>query len=171
MFIMRIFVFIIRLTAKNYRAIMYIRIGCINMNKKGFTLIEMITVVFILSVIMTLATYSLARYLKQGRDKSFKVLVNSLEDATLEAYASCVANPTGSNFCLTHDIPSNGQSATINLSELVDENFIEKVKNPWNTSENCSSSSYVKVTRNSSDNISFTYKTCLICGTHKSSGC
>ena len=49
------------------------------MNKKGFTLIELIGVIALLSIIVSLATYSLTKYLIQGREKSFKILVNTLE--------------------------------------------------------------------------------------------
>lgn len=142
------------------------------MNRKGFTLIELIAVIALLAMVLILATFSLSSYLMRGREKSFDIIVNSFEDGVLEAYTSCVANPTGSNFCTNHDIPTYGQSDTIRLSEIVNEGFIEKIKNPWNTSEKCDvDNSYVTVTRDDANNISFTYKTCLICGTHRSEGC
>ena len=142
------------------------------MNRKGFTLIELIAVIVLLSIVLILATFALNGYLIQGRDKSFKILVNSLEDGTLEAYTSCLSNPTISDFCLNHELPTNGQSDTIYLYELVDEGYVEKVKSPWKSSDICDDhSSYVRVTRNDENSISFTYKTCLICGTHQSEGC
>jgi len=142
------------------------------MNKKGFTLIELIAVIVLLSLLLMLATFSLSGYLISGKEKSFDILINSFEDGVLEAYTSCIANPTSSNFCLNHDVPSYEGSDTIRLYELVNEEFVEKMKNPWKTSELCdSSNSYVTVTRNDANNISFDYKTCLICGTHSSEGC
>ncbi len=142
------------------------------MNKKGFTLIELIGVIVLLSIITSIATVSLNNYLKQGREKSFKILQNSMEDATLEAFTSCLANPNSSDFCRVHNIPEIlGAGERITLKELLDNDFIEDVKNPWKTSEKCSEDSYVIATRNSDDSISFDYKTCLICGTHQTDGC
>lgn len=141
------------------------------MNNKGFTLIELISTIAILAIIVTLATFSLSGHLKSGREKAFDILVNSFEDGVLEAFTSCISNPTGSNFCQNHSIPVFGGKDKVYLNELETEEFVEKMKNPWNTSERCDSSSYIVVTRDSKDNISFSYDTCLICGTHRSEGC
>ena len=141
------------------------------MNNKGFTLIELISTIAILAIIVTLATFSLSGHLKSGREKAFDILVNSFEDGVLEAFTSCISNPTGSDFCQNHSIPEFDKSDKVYLNELETEEFVEKMKNPWNTSERCDSSSYIVVTRDSKDNISFSYDTCLICGTHRSEGC
>jgi len=150
---------------------MNMKIGCVYMDKKGFTLIELIATIVLLSLVLIFATYSLSNYLKQGREKSFKLLVNSFEDSVLEAYTSCISDPNSSEFCKNHEIPDYAETDTIKLSELVDEYFIENVKNPWNTNETCDLDSYVTVYRNSIDNISFYYYTCLKCGTHESYWC
>lgn len=142
------------------------------MNKKGFTLIELIGVIVLLSIVVSIATYSINRYLIQGREKSIEILANSMEDAVLEAYTSCLAKPNSSNFCTKHPMIENvGSHEKIYLKELENEYFIEKVKNPWKTSDRCSELSYVIVTRNDANNISFDYITCLKCGTHESEGC
>ncbi len=141
------------------------------MNKKGFTLIELIGVIVLLSIVASIATYSLNRYLIQGREKSFELLVNSIEDSVLEAYTSCLANPKSSSFCTNHPIPETVDSTDkIYLSELVEGYFIENVKNPWKTSEDCSGNSFVIVKRNDTNSISFDYETCLKCGNHQT-GC
>ena len=141
------------------------------MNKKGFSLIELISVIVILGFILTLAVFSLQKFLIQGRDKSFKVITNTFEDGVLEAYTSCIANPTSSNFCIKHEVPEFNEPETITLGELEDEEFVEIIKSPWDTKEKCDRKSYVTVTRDNKDNISFSYKTCLICGEHRSEGC
>lgn len=142
------------------------------MNKKGFTLIELIGVIVLLSLITTIATVSLNNYLKQGRERTFKILVNSFEDAVLEAYTSCLAHPRSSKFCREHEIPDTKMaSELITLGELLDNGFIEPIKNPWNTSELCNRNSYIIAFRNDENNISFEYKTCLRCGTHTTDAC
>ena len=142
------------------------------MDNKGYTLIELISVIALLSIVLILGVYSVTNFLIDSKDKSFNILVNSFEDGVLEAYTSCLSNPTIASFCTNHDMPSNGNSDTIYLRELINEEFVEKFKNPWNTSEECDvNTSYVRVTRNNANSISFTYKTCLKCGNHQSKGC
>lgn len=142
------------------------------MNKKGFTLIELIGVIVLLALITSIATITLNNYLIRGRAKTFQILQNSLEDAVLEAYTSCLANPDSSDFCRVHKIPEiSGAGERVTLKELLDDGFIEDVKNPWKTSEQCSEDSYIIAMRNSDDSISFDYETCLICGTHQTDAC
>ena len=106
------------------------------MNKKGFTLIELIGVIVLLALITSIATVALNNYLKQGRERSFKILQNSIEDAVLDAYTACLANDGSSDFCRVHSIPEiSGAGERVTLKELLDNGFIEDVKNPWKTSE------------------------------------
>ena len=158
-------------------------------NKKGFTLIEVIAVIVILSIILMIGVYALNGHLIKGRNKSFDLLVNSLEDSVASAFASCESEPNSSDFCTNHPLPDANGTDTITLEELVNENFIEPVKNPWKKSEACDPSSTVIVTRKpveikhkKSDGsyeilgyddtvIDFEYKTCLKCGDHESDGC
>ncbi len=142
------------------------------MNKKGFTLIELIGVILLLAIVTSIGTVTLNSYLKSGREKSFKILVNSFEDAVLEAYTTCLADQNSSDFCTNNIIPDiAGEKRIVKLNDLIDNYFIEEVKNPWKTSEKCSGDSYVEATRDDTDSMSFSYKTCLICGTHQSEGC
>ena len=149
------------------------------MNKKGYTLIELIAVIVLLAVIMGIATFSLSKYLVKGRSDSFDLLINTFEDSVREAYATCVVDPDGSEFCKNHEIPDHGQSSgVITLQELEDEYFIKPLKNPWNNKEKCDPDSAiiaisdaVDSNKGSKDNISLTYVTCLKCGTHESEGC
>ena len=141
------------------------------MNKKGFTLIEMIATIALLALVATLATYSLSTHLRRGREKSFDVLVNTFEDGILEAYTSCIADPTSSEFCQEYDIPQVGERVRITLGTLEYYGFVEKFKNPWRSSEECDPRSDVIAIRDSEDAISFEYRTCLVCGNHRSEGC
>ena len=143
------------------------------MNKKGFTLIEMISAVALLALVVVLATFSLSRYLMQGKEKAFNILANSFEDGVLEAFTSCLVNPESSDFCKTHQVPEIGERQWIYLSELTKEKeeFVEKFKNPWNTKEECNPESYVIAIRENTASLSFKYITCLKCGDHETPGC
>lgn len=141
------------------------------LNRKGFTLIELISVIVILSLVLLLATFALTAYLHQGRDKSFDVAVNSFEDAVLEAYTDCNRDRNSSSFCLTNEIPDYNQEKTVYLKDLISSYYIDPIKNPYNTKEKCDGESYVVVTNTDKTGISLEYQTCLICGEHRSDGC
>lgn len=140
------------------------------MNKKGFTLIELIAVVALLAIVMVIGVYAITSYMTRSREKSFVVLTNSFEDSVATLITDCIADPNASELCSRITIPSNGgEYIYITLAPLIDYGYIENMKNPWNTSEKCRDNSYVIATRTSDDNIAFDYQVCLQCGTHQSS--
>ena len=56
---------------------------------------------------------------------------------------------------------------------LINEDYLENMKDPTNESFNCNNDSYVIVTRK--DNVGFNmdleYRVCLVCSKYKSSSC
>ena len=153
------------------------------MNKKGFTLIEMLAVIIILGIILSFSSYSFYKYITSSSKKSFDIAVKSFKDATEAAYADCNANFSLNTFCSNHSIPEVGSTDTIYLSELVDNQYIDKIKNPYDTSTFCSeTSSYIIVSTHSKDithngeivgteNNDITYKVCLVCDNNRSEDC
>ena len=142
------------------------------MNKKGFTLIELLSVIVLLAIILVFAVFSYTRYLKLSKDKILKVDINTIEDAALTALTDCEKNPTG-EFCTKYPIPDGGSSITILYSDLINNDYVENFKNPYNKDEYCDANSYVVVTRKVTNtltgsvddsDLSFTYNTCLRCG-------
>lgn len=152
------------------------------MGKRGFTLVEMLAAIILLAILMGFATVSYSKALKRGREKSFDIAVNSFSDAVISAYTDCSANLSDNSFCTNHSLPNVGSTDTIYLSELVRYQYIEQVKNPYNTNQNCDDNSYVKVTRKNvnvknnnnsldTEDIDIDLVTCLICGDKRSGGC
>ena len=158
------------------------------MNKKAFTLIELLAVIVILSIIMILATIAINRYLFQSKNKSFDILVDTFEDGALQGYTECLINGSNTsikNYCDNHKLTGN---EVIVLKDLIDYGFVESFKNPYNTDETCDLTlSTITITANTSVttnyrktklydylldiNPNYTYKTCLICGDKVSEGC
>ena len=135
------------------------------MNKKGFTLVELLGVIVVLAILLTLVVFAYSRYLSASRDKLFRVAVNSFEDSTLEAITDCT-NGTHNSFCTNHSIPEMGESITVTLAELEANNYIERIKNPYDKGGDPCTGTIVATRETTADksNISFTYKTCLVCG-------
>lgn len=144
------------------------------MKKKGFTLIELLAVIVLLGIILVIATLSYNNYLIKSKEKSFMLAENSFHDALLDAYSYCETNYISGELCTKLKNISNKEEV-VTLNELINENHIEDIKNPYNTSEFCDTGSYIKISSKTNINISghdeLTTKVCLICGDKMSEGC
>jgi len=144
------------------------------MNKKGLTIIELLAVIVVLGILMTMAATSYTGYLKRSRDESFKLAENSFRDTVEEAYIDCNANLNRNNFCVNHKLPTGSNVDKVYLNELINSNYIDRIKNPYQTDEYCDvDNSFVEVKLISSNNgvSEYSYKVCLKCGNKYSEGC
>lgn len=147
------------------------------MNKKGFTLVELLGVIILLGILTTIAVVGYTNYLSNSKRKAFTIEEENFISATRSAYADCISNKTNNDFCSNH--PSLETKYTyqfVYLKELIDDNYIRVIKNPYNVEQSCDSEkSYVYVGSrndiNSSVNSDVVYKACLICGNNKSKDC
>ena len=87
------------------------------MNKDGFTLVEMLTVIVLIGLISCIAYVSYDKLIANGNGKYYEVLEETIELA-------------GSDYYADHrdKIPSNGEVSEISLGDLVDSSYIEPVK-------------------------------------------
>ncbi len=145
--------------------------------KKGFTLIEMLGVIIILGILLTLAISSYTIYLNHTRSKTFSIEEKSMATAAQDAYTDCVSNHPNNNFCKNHpELNTKYTYELIYLNELIEDQYIDPIKNPYNTEQFCDidrSYVYVSSKNNTSENNNsdVVYLSCLICGDHKSKNC
>lgn len=142
------------------------------MNKKGFSLIELLAVIVILGIIAWIATGAYSKYLKKSKDQSFEAAEKTMLIDVKDAYADCLSNSKNS-FCMNHPNFGN-QNETIFLKELIETGYSEKIKNPYHLESFCDmEQSYVKINVNNinMNNKDISYEVCLICGNVKSTSC
>lgn len=137
------------------------------MNKKGFTLVELLAVIIILGVISTVAVFSYNGIIQKSRNDAYKDDEKSLKTAAESLIAHCEATFSNKDYCV--DIPLYNEEVTITLDNLVESKFINKIVDPANSGSYCTG--YVKVKNVSSDPLKLEYKTCLQCKDYKSSDC
>lgn len=134
------------------------------MNKKGFTMIELLATITLMGIIATMAVVSYTKYVNTTKKALYRDYEKSLEVAA-------------TNYFLNHTglLPKiNDERGTKVLAiTLINEGYLENMKDPKNKSFNCNNNSYVIVTRknNVDFNMDLKYKVCLVCSKYKSSSC
>ena len=109
------------------------------MNEKGFTLIEMITVVSILTILGVIVIPMVGGILKDKKREIYDVQINNIKEAT--------SNYVSENF-MSIDIPNNS-SVGIHLSFLKNNGYIDNnITNPM-TYEEFSDSMVILISNNS----------------------
>ena len=93
-------------------------------NNKGFTLVELLATIAIIGILGTVATVGTIKYLEQSRQKSYKIMSQSV----YEAAPNCVMQ-----------LKCNlGETKTID--ELIELGFLKNIKSPCNSEKNCTGS-------------------------------
>lgn len=118
------------------------------MNKKGFTLVELLVTILIVSLLSGIAVVAYTTVVENGRMSAFKTYEKTMHTETMSMLLDHVEL-----------IPAVGRTKRFSLEDI----RIEPFNNPKNKEDLCPSS-YVEVTRTQVGNVdSFTYKVCLIC--------
>ena len=95
------------------------------LNQKGYTLVELLTTILILGILMSVAGGAVLIYLNRSKDQAFKTLEYSAYDGTV-------------NYMMEHNILLyEGDSMTLTVSQLFDEDLIERPTDPNDTGNLC----------------------------------
>ena len=135
-------------------------------NKNGFTLIELLAVIVILSLLIALAIPAISSYIGETRQDTYSLHEADMKTSTANYMSQCVQNNTDN--C----VPENGKSRTVYLTELIDSQYSEKLRDPADTDKFCDATkSYVVVTNSNNNVVELDYQVCLVCDGYSSSVC
>ena len=120
----------------------------INMNKKGFTLVELLATIVIIGLIGGLAVVAYSSLIHQSEDKVFETYMDTMHG---EAILYLSNNPG--------EMPANGSNKNITLTQL----NVDPINNPKKSTDLCLGS-YVNVKRTVVNGVdSITYTVYLVC--------
>ena len=101
-------------------------------NNLGFTLIELIATIVILTLVMGISTYSISAIIKNSKEKNYELLINNIKDAAETYYQECkYSNNTGIT-CSNDSITTLGQLVTYGYLKSNDSesSSSQKIVNP-----------------------------------------
>ena len=93
-------------------------------NNKGFTLVELIATVVILSLVITIGATSITGIINNSKEKDYELLVKEIKNATEEFYIEC---NFASNDSIAHECPNKSADGYyhVNLIQLVSTGFLK----------------------------------------------
>lgn len=133
------------------------------MNQKGFSLVELLGTIVLLGIIMLIAVPSVTQFLGKSKTTYYQSTLDNIESATIDYFIDH-----------SDEIPNTKESKTVQLSDLIEQEYIATIKDP-DTKEDCNlSKSYIKVTNEGYDkekeslkkgaNMKLKFAVCLMCG-------
>ena len=133
-------------------------------NKKGFTLVELLAVIVILGILALIIVPAISSYIVNTKDETYRSHETTMAEAAKSYTVECIK---GNKQCT---LPSKGSSTEIYLNELIEQEYIDKIKNPTDNKDCDYTNSYVIVKSVEDD---YDYESCLYCGEYatKSPNC
>ena len=119
------------------------------MNRKGFTMIELLMVIVIIGILSTIMIPNIMAIINKNKDNNLKILESNIISAT-KAYVN------DKKYELDFNCPSENKKQ-IKLSSLVDEGYLKNELVDPNTKEKIDSNKEVTVTLNCNTK-KFTYE-------------
>ncbi len=141
-------------------------------NKKGFTLVELLAVVVILGLIILVTIPAVNRFILNSKEKAFSFAQESMETAAKNYLTECERYVYGEDneelrYCEGITTPKKDkETATISLSDLIKNGYLEPIEDPGKTDEYCyAEDSYVVVENIGGDSLNYklTYTAKLFC--------
>ena len=128
----------------------------------GFTLIEILAVIIIIGIIAIIAIPSITKYINSAKDTVYSSYEKSMVDAAKNVVVDCITN---NEDC---QLPESDNMTKISLGDLINDGFIDNMKDP-ETKEFCEAEkSYVEISGTIPDD--YKYKACLYCGYYYTKG-
>ena len=95
------------------------------MNKKGFTLAELLAVIVIIAIISTIGYTSVSNSIEKSKEKSFEIAKKSIKEAAIQCYKEI----DDKNIEIPNKNISSSNYLTIEVQDLINYGFLSNEKN------------------------------------------
>ena len=139
------------------------RIKYIKINKKAFTLIEILAVIVIIGIILLVVSIPVTKYVENSKTKTYQSHEKELEIAAKDYMIDCISNNE-----VGCTIPIGGEEVVLSYETLVEHGYSKELEDP--DSDGYCDRSFVRVENNASG-VDLEYKICLICSNYQTDWC
>ena len=87
----------------------------IKLNKKGFTLVELIATIVVLALVVSISAYAITNIINSAKEKNYELLIKNIKDASETYYQECKYSNNSGITC----------DDTVKLQDLVNYGYLK----------------------------------------------
>lgn len=92
------------------------------LNKKGFTLVELIATIVVLALVVSISAYAITNIINSAKEKNYELLIKNIKDASETYYQECKYSNNSGIICNYNETL---QEYTVTLQELVNYGYLK----------------------------------------------
>ncbi|MDY3934640.1 MAG: type II secretion system protein [Bacilli bacterium] len=85
------------------------------LNKKGFTLVELIATIVVLALVVSISAYAITNIINSAKEKNYELLIKNIKDASETYYQECKYSNNSGITC----------DDTVKLQDLVNYGYLK----------------------------------------------
>ena len=85
------------------------------LNKKGFTLVELIATIVVLALVVSISAYAITNIINSAKEKNYELLIKNIKDASETYYQECKYSNNSGITC----------DDTVTLQDLVNYGYLK----------------------------------------------
>lgn len=94
------------------------------LNKKGFTLVELIATIVVLALVVSISAYAITNIINSAKEKNYELLIKNIIDASETYYQECKYKYSN-NSGITCNDNETLQGYTVTLQKLVNYGYLK----------------------------------------------
>ena len=87
------------------------------LNKKGFTLVELIATIVVLALVVSISAYAITNIINSAKEKNYELLIKNIKDASETYYQECKYKYSNNSGITCND--------NVTLQELVNYGYLK----------------------------------------------
>ena len=123
----------------------------IKINKKGFTLVELLAVIVVLGIVASISIYAITNTIRKTKEKSYQVTINEIENMANDY----LLENNGKLFFISSNDGSETEYQCVTIKQLIDAGYFKTdiTESLVDVDTNVNINDFVKITRNQNSKV------------------